>query len=133
MRLPSRCRFSPYLRFSKVNALPHKSTLVTELPAGPLHGAHVGAVVGPTLSSPAGYDYRLIKAVRKGRNAVHRLLGNGAPPRPCDQGRPTATPTTWYCHQCNSGPYNIAAQSGCTNVINGRQCDHSRCDYCRKE
>ena len=39
----------------------------------------------------------------------------------------------WYCHKCNSGPYNIVAQLGCTNVINGARCDHPRCNYCKRE
>lgn len=42
-------------------------------------------------------------------------------------------PATWYCHNCACGPHSIAAQSRCTNVINGRQCNHSMCDYCYKD
>ena len=42
-------------------------------------------------------------------------------------------PTTWYCHNCACRPHSIAAQSRCTNVINGRQCNHSMCDYCYKD
>ena len=35
----------------------------------------------------------------------------------------------WYCHKCNSGPFNISVQIGCTSVF----CRHSVCSYCRKE
>lgn len=38
-------------------------------------------------------------------------------------------PITWFCHKCNSGPYNIATQNACTNV----QCDHQICDYCMRD
>ena len=107
--------------------------LSLNLPTGLLHRANVAAIVGPKLSGPAGYHYKLITAVSKEKNTLRRLLGNGAPPRARAQERATTTPTRWFCHRCNSGPYSIAAQSGCTNVINGHQCDHSRCDYCKKE
>lgn len=112
----------------------HKSLrLSLNLPAGPLPMAHVAAVVRPKISSPAGYHYRLVKAVKVVRNTVCRLLGSDTPPRPRTQERPTTTPTRWYCHKCNSGPYNIATQFGCTNVIDGGQCDHTRCSYCKEE
>lgn len=69
--------------------------LSLNLPAGPLHRAHVAAVVGLKLSSPAGFGYTLLKAVSRLRNIVGRLLGNGAPPKPRDQARPTTTATKW--------------------------------------
>ena len=48
--------------------------------------------------------------------------------------RPPRDPgITRYCHMCNSGPYNIATESGCTNVLGGRQCDHVFCGYCRTD
>lgn len=103
------------------------------LKATPLHRTHIATIVNAKLCSPAGYRYRIIKAVSRARNTMCRLLGNGTPPRPRVQERATTTPTTWYCHQCNDGPYNITAQPRCTNVINGRQCDHSRCGYCKEE
>ena len=95
--------------------------------------APVAPVISPKLSSPAGYHYGLIHAVGILSNTVRQLLGCGAPPRHRARWGASTQATTWYCHKCNNGPYNIAAQSGCTNVINGRQCDHTRCAYCRKE
>ena len=103
------------------------------LPAGPLHRFYVAAITGPKLSSPAGHQYRLINAVSRVMKSVHQLLGNGVQLRVRTRERPTSTPTRWFCHKCNTGPYTIAAQPSCTNVINGRQCDHRKCDYCRKE
>lgn len=100
---------------------------------GPLYRAHVAAIICPKLSSSAGHHYKLINAVSRVGNSVRQLLGKGVQPRARAQERPTTAPTRWFCHKCNSGPYSIAAQSGCTNVINGRQCDHRRCDYCKKE
>ena len=118
----------------KGEVLRHTSLqLSLNLPATPLHRTHIATVVSPKLSSPAGYRYKIIKAVSRARNTMRRILGNSTPPRPRVQERATTTPTTWYCHQCNSGPYNIAAQPSCTNVINGRQCDHPRCGYCKAE
>ena len=112
----------------------HESVLLSlNLPAGPPPLAPVAAVISPNLSSPAGYHYQLIHAVGVVSNIVRRLLGCGTPPRHHARCGASTQATTWYCHKCNNGPYNIAAQSGCTNVINGRQCDHTRCEYCRKE
>ena len=102
-------------------------------PEGPLHRPHVAAVVSPKMSGPADYRYRLIEAISPSRDTVRLLLGNSLPPRSRARDRPMARPTRWYCHKCNCGPYNIATQSGCTNVIDGHQCDHQRCGYCRKE
>ena len=107
--------------------------LLLNLPAGLLHNYHIAAVVGPKLSSPACYRYKLLEAVDRVRNSMRRLLGNCTPPSSRAQESSTTTPTRWYCHKCNSGPYNIATQSGCTDVISGRQCDHRRCNYCSKE
>ncbi len=115
-------------------AVSHTSLRISlNLPVGLLYRTHVAAVVGPKLSNPAGYRYRLIKAVSRARNTIHRVLGNCAPPVPHDQKWPTTAPTRWFCHVCNHGPYTIAAQSSCTNVIRGRQCDHPKCNYCREE
>lgn len=107
--------------------------LSLNLPAGPLHRFYVAAVAAPKLSSPAGHHYELIHAVSRVRKSVCQSLGNRAQLRARTQERPTSTPTSWFCHKCNTGPYSIAAQPACTNVINGRQCDHRQCDYCRKE
>ena len=105
----------------------HTSLTSLKSPAGPLFRALVATVLGLRLSSHAGHRCNLRKASGGTNKSLRRFLGKGA------QERPTTTPTTWYCHKCNSGPYNIAAQRGCTNVINGHQCDHQVCNYCRKE
>lgn len=99
-------------------------------PGGPLYNAHV---LRPKLSGLESYYYRTIEAIRSMRYTVRQLLGIGAPPSTRALERPTTTPTRWFCHECKSGPYNIATQTGCTNVINGRQCDHRMCVYCNKE
>ena len=114
--------------------LPCHSSLRSSLnlPAGTLHRFHVVAVVDPKPYSPAGFRYKLTGAFSKVRNILHQMLG-GVPSIARAQERPITTPTRWYCHKCNHGPYNIAAQPGCTNVINGRQCDHSKCHYCKEE
>ena len=118
----------------KGQAVSHTNFRISlNLPVGLLYRTHVAAVVGPKLSNPAGYRYRLIKAIIGARNTIHRFLGHCAPPVPCDEKTPTSAPTTWFCHLCNHGPYSIAAQSRCPNVIDGSQCDHSKCIYCRVE
>ena len=111
----------------------HRSPVVANSSAGQLYSAHVTAVLCPISSGLAGYRYYAIEALSRVRNMMRRLLGNIPPPSPCAQERPTTTPTRWFCHECKSGPYDIAAQTGCTNVINGSQCDHHVCLYCRKE
>lgn len=126
MLLPKRAPGNANTQLLSVQSLP----TVLE---GPLPRAHVAAIVDPNLSSPAGYRYKLVETISKSMYTVRRLLGNGAPRRPRAQERPTTTPTRWYCHKCNSGPYSMVAQSSCTNVINGRQCDHPRCHYCTRE
>ena len=103
------------------------------LPAYPLYGTCANTGLGSKLSHYAGYRYIMIKSISKVRNTVRRLLGNGALPSPRAQEKPTPTPTNWYCHLCQTGPYSIRTQTGCTNVINGHQCDHRMCSYCRKE
>lgn len=143
MLLPKRAPGNANTQLLSVQSLPtvlegrilcHKTFwLPLNVPAGPLHRAHVAAIVDPKLSSPVGYRYKLVETISKRMYTVRRLLGNGAPRRPRAQERPTTTPTRWYCHKCNSGPYSMAAQSSCTNVINGRQCDHPRCHYCTRE
>ena len=37
--------------------------------------------------------------------------------------------TQWFCHNCYSGPYNIAVQFACINV----HCGHQMCNYCRRD
>ena len=101
--------------------------------AATLFKAHVTAFLGPRLPGLTGYRDKIVEAIGRTRNTVRRLLGHGTTPSPRAQERPTTTPTKWFCHICQSGPYNINAQSGCTNVINGHQCDHHMCDYCKKE
>ena len=103
------------------------------LPVGPFYGVHLAAVLSPRFSDPAGYRYNVLEAINGMRDTVRRLLGNAGPPRPRVEKRPTTRPTRWYCHECGSGPYNIAVQTGCTNEIRGRQCDHSMCVHCLKE
>lgn len=102
-------------------------------PGAPLYNAHVTAGLRPKLSGLESYYHRTIEAIRSVRYAVRQALGNGAPPSTRALERPTTTPTRWFCHECKSGPYSIATQTGCTNVINGRQCDHRMCGYCNKE
>ena len=111
----------------------HRSPVVANSPAGQLYSAHVTAVLGPISSGLASYRYYAIEALSRVRNIMCRLLGDIPPPSPCAQERPNTTPTRWFCHECKSGPYDISAQTGCTNVINGSQCDHHMCPYCRKE
>ena len=115
--------------------VPYHTSLRSSLnaSAGTLCKAHVTAFLGLRLSGLTGYRDKIVDAIGRIRNTVRRLLGHGATPSPRAQKRPTTTPTTWFCHICQSGPYNISAQNGCTNVINGRQCDHHMCDYCKKE
>ena len=94
---------------------------------------HVTAGLSPKLFGLASYSYKIIEAIGRVKKVVCRSLGNGAPASTRDWERPITRPTIWFCHECETGPYNIATQAGCTNVIDGRQCDHHMCAYCRKE
>ena len=105
----------------------HTSLTSLTSPAGPLSRAVVAIILGLRFTGHADHRYNLRKASGGTSERLRRLLGD------CAQERPATTPTMWFCHKCNSGPYNIAAQRGCTNVINGHQCDHQMCNYCRKE
>ena len=110
-----------------------KISMPLNLPAGSLHSVHIPAILIRELSSPAGYCYKLREATGFSRNNPYRYLGDGALPSPCAQEKPTTTPSRWYCHKCQTGPYSITAQPSCPNVINGRQCDHAVCFYCAKD
>ena len=101
--------------------------------ADPLYMTNINAGLGRKPFGLAGYRYDMIDVIGRVRSTVRQLLCNGAPPGPLAQERPTTTPTRWYCHKCQTGPYSISAQTSCTNVINGRQCDHPMCYYCKKE
>ena len=134
MLAPSCCWLRFCVPFSKVRCivtLGLQSSL--NLRADPLYMAYINAGLDWKLSRLAGYRSAMVKVIGKVRSTVRRLLCNGAPPSPLAQERPTTKYTKWYCHKCQTGPYSISAQNSCTNVINGRQCDHPMCHYCRKE
>ena len=122
------------VRFSKVRCIV-TSGLQSSLKsrADTLSMTHINAGLGWKPSGLAGYRYDMINIIGRVKSTVRRLLCNGAPPTPLGQERPTTAPTTWYCHKCQTGPYNISAHPSCTNVINGHQCGHPVCHYCRKE
>lgn len=101
--------------------------------ADPLYMTYINAGLGRKPSGLAGYRYDMMNVIGRVRSTVRRLLCKDAPPTPLAQERPTTAPTRWYCHKCQMGPYSIATQSSCTNVINGHQCDHRVCHYCKKE
>ena len=134
MLVPRCCWLRFCARFSKVRGivtLRLRSSLNSR--ADPLYMTNINAGLGRKPSDLVGYRYDMINVIGRVRSTVRRLLCNGAPPGPLAQEKPTTTPTRWYCHKCQTGPYTISAQTSCTNVINGRQCDHPMCYYCKKE
>ena len=134
MLVPRCCWLRFCVPFSKVRCIVTfslRSSLNSQ--ADPLYMTYISAGLGRKLSGLAGYRYDMINVIDRMRSTVHRLVCNGAPPSPLAQERPTTTPTKWYCHKCRTGPYSISAQTSCTNVINGHQCDHRMCHYCEKE
>ena len=101
--------------------------------ADPLYMTNINAGLGRKPSGLAINRYDVIEVIGRVRSTVRRLLCNDALPTPPAQERPITAQTKWYCHKCQTGPYSISAQTSCTNVINGHQCDHRMCHYCKKE
>ena len=134
MLVPRCCWLRFCVRSSKVRCiltLGLRSLLNSQ--ADPLYMAYISAGLGRKPSGLAGYRYDMINVFGRVGSTVRQLMCKGAPPSPSAQERPTTTPTRWYCHKCQTGPYSISAQTSCTNVINGHQCDHPMCPYCKKE
>lgn len=45
--------------------------------------------------------------------------------------RSKTRPIVWYCHSCNSGPYNLQSTLTCPDLLStGSLCGHQRCRYC---